>query len=117
MIKQNSFAKEWILSTKGNERNDQSVMERQIYALHLLEELCLFSRDFIFKGGTSLSLLTDEFPRFSVDTDLLVDPSFKDLFCLEKLNQIIANSRFIKVEEDISVPRYDIDKRHLHFLL
>jgi predicted nucleotidyltransferase component of viral defense system len=70
MISHKCFTKEWILSTKGGERSDQGVIERQIYALHLLEELCLLSRNFVFKGGTSLSLLTDEFPRFSVDIDL-----------------------------------------------
>jgi predicted nucleotidyltransferase component of viral defense system len=115
MISKNSFSKEWILRVKGSERNDQSVIERQIYALHLLEELCLLSQTFIFKGGTSLSLLTDEFPRFSVDIDILVDPASKDFFCLENLNRITEHSRFIKVKEDVRVPRYDIDKRHFVF--
>ena len=115
MISKNSFSKEWILSVKGNQRNDQSIIERQIYALHLLEELCFLSLDFIFKGGTSLSLLTDEFPRFSVDIDILVNPEFKDFFCLENLNRITKHSRFVEVKEDVRVPRYDIDKRHFVF--
>lgn len=115
MISQNSFFKKWILRVKSGERSDQGVIERQIYALHLREDLCLLSHNIVFKGGTSLSLLSDEFPRFSVDIDILVDPAFKDFFALEKLNQIIPNSRFTRVDEDIRIPRYDIDKRHFAF--
>lgn len=115
MISKNSFSKEWILQVKGRERSDQSVIERQIYALHLLEEICHLSQHFIFKGGTSLSLLTDEFPRFSVDINILVDPEIKDIFCFDNLKKITDRSQFMRVEEDIRVPRYDIDKRHFTF--
>jgi hypothetical protein len=42
-----------------------------IYALHLLERLKTNGRDFIFKGGTSLVLLSEEDSRFSIDIDII----------------------------------------------
>ena len=115
MISHSTFSKDWILAVKGDERSDPGVIERQIYALHLLEELSLISSNFIFKGGTSLSLLAVEFPRFSVDIDILVDPAFKHFFCIENLKKITEHSEFINVEEDVRVPKFDIDKRHFAF--
>ena len=67
------------MKVKGSERSDQSIIEKQIYAFHLLEELNLIFSEFIFKGGTSLSLLVSDFPRFSVDIDILVNPKNDDL--------------------------------------
>jgi len=115
MISDICFTKEWILKVKGGERSDPGVIERQIYALHLLEELSLLSSNFIFKGGTSLSLLAIDFPRFSVDIDILVDPTFKQFFCIENLQMITAHSQFKHVEEDVRIPKFDIDKRHYSF--
>lgn len=37
MIDKHTFSKEWILQVKGSEKSDQGIIERQIYALHLLE--------------------------------------------------------------------------------
>lgn len=115
MIKKSCFTEEWILKVKGKERNDPSVIEKQIYALHLLEELNLVFDEFIFKGGTSLSLLVDDFPRFSVDIDILVDPKNKNVFTIENLQKVIDNSLFKRIEENVRQPKHNIDKQHFEF--
>jgi predicted nucleotidyltransferase component of viral defense system len=115
MIRENSFTEEWILSIKGKERSDQGIIEKQIYALHLLEELNAEFKDFIFKGGTSLSLISEEFPRFSVDIDILVHPKHKSFFTVENLGNIITHSRFKRVEENIRTQKHNIDKQHFEF--
>jgi len=115
MIKTNSFTKDWILSVKGKERSDQSIIEKQIYALHLLEELNKEFHNFIFKGGTALSLIAETFPRFSVDIDILVDPKNKNYFTLDNLEKIVSNSQFKNVSENIRHPKHNIDKQHFEF--
>lgn len=115
MIKTNSFTEEWILSVKGEERSDQGIIEKQIYALHLLEELNKEFPDFIFKGGTALSLIAETFPRFSVDIDILVDPKNKYYFTLDNLEKIVSNSQFKSVIENVRQPKHNIDKQHFEF--
>lgn len=115
MIDEQSFSKAWILQVKGDERSDQGIIERQIYALHLLETLRNSFKDFIFKGGTCLSLIAEDFPRFSVDIDILVKPQFKAFFDIDNLTRMINGSQFLQVLEDVRQPRHDIDKQHFQF--
>ncbi len=115
MIDKQTFSKDWILQVKGNERSDQGIIERQIYALHLLETLRNNFENFIFKGGTCLSLISKEFPRFSVDIDILVNPQFKSFFDIENLSEMIKDSEFESVTVDDRQPRHDIDKQHFVF--
>jgi len=115
MIKSNSFTEEWILSVKGKERSDQAIIEKQIYALHLLEELNKEFPDFIFKGGTALSLIAETFPRFSVDIDILVEPNHKNYFTIENLEKIVSKSQFKSVSENVRQPKHNIDKQHFEF--
>ncbi len=115
MINKESFTESWILEVKGSERSDQAIIERQIYALHLLEELSNDFSDFIFKGGTSLSLISSEFPRFSVDIDILVSSEYKEFFTMDNLEKIVEHSEFVKVEENVRQPKHNIDKQHFEF--
>ncbi|MFA5006648.1 MAG: nucleotidyl transferase AbiEii/AbiGii toxin family protein [Candidatus Izemoplasmatales bacterium] len=115
MIDPRTFDKEWILKVKGEERSDQGIIERQIHGLHLLEILQANFKHFIFKGGTCLSLISSDFPRFSIDIDILVDPKYKDFFLVENLVRVIGKSQFTSVVEDFRTPRYDIDKQHFEF--
>jgi len=68
MIKERCFTEEWLDSFKGQKKHrkiDKIILEKMIYALHLLERLKANGLDFIFKGGTSLVLLLEEDHRFS----------------------------------------------------
>lgn len=115
MIDKQSFNKEWILNVKGEERSDQGIIERQIYALHLLELLRTHFDSFTFKGGTCLSLISNEFPRFSVDIDILTNPQHKSFFDIVNLTSMIQDSEFLRVREDKRKPKHDIDKQHFEF--
>ena len=68
MIKEKCFTEEWLDSFKNqaaHKRIDKGILEKMIYALHLLEQLKVNGLDFTFKGGTSLVLLLAEGNRFS----------------------------------------------------
>ncbi len=63
MIKDQCFTEEWLdqyKKQKDYKRIDKIILEKMIYALHLLERLKSNGLDFVFKGGTSLLLLLDE---------------------------------------------------------
>ena len=68
MIKEKCFTEEWIDSFKAqtaHKRIDKIILEKMIYALHLLGQLKVNGLNFTFKGGTSLVLLLDGASRFS----------------------------------------------------
>ncbi len=74
MIKEKCFSTEWLNSFKkqaAHKRIDIIILEKMIYALHLLEQLKVAGLDFTFKGGTSLVLLLDGGNRFSIDIDII----------------------------------------------
>lgn len=101
MIKEHCFTNEWIDSfkkQKEHRRIDKTILEKMIYALHLLERLKANGLDFVFKGGTSLLLLLDEGNRFSIDIDII---SNIDRATLEKiLNKVVDTSKFKSFELD-----------------
>lgn len=86
MIKEHCFTDEWLdlfKKQKDHSRIDKIILEKMIYALHLLERLTANGLNFVFKGGTSLLLLLEQGNRFSIDIDIiskLTDKSLK-LFC------------------------------------
>jgi predicted nucleotidyltransferase component of viral defense system len=74
MIKEHCFSEEWLDSFKKqatHKRIDKAILEKMIYALHLLERTKANGLDFVFKGGTSLVLLLEEGNRFSIDIDII----------------------------------------------
>ena len=71
-----------------------------IYALYLLECIKLSGLDFIFKGGTSLVLLLDHPKRFSVDIDIILNPSIKKADLEAYLLKIVDSSNFIRMVLD-----------------
>jgi len=101
MIKEHCFTKEWIDSfrkQKDHKRIDKIILEKMIYALHLLERLQTHGLDFIFKGGTSLVLLLKEDNRFSIDIDIIckTDRKVFDLI----LQRVVDSSNFTRFELD-----------------
>ncbi len=81
MIKDICFTKDWLDGFKRQNRYrhiDPAILEKMIYALHLVEQLKIHGLDFVFKGGTSLTLLCNDFNRFSIDIDIVCRPTHPD---------------------------------------
>ena len=100
MIKTESLSAEWITERRKKFSKDPAIMEAMIHALYLLEYLKRTGLDYIFKGGTSLLLLMDQPKRFSVDIDVILDPSISKEKLEGYLSKIIASSAFTKMELD-----------------
>lgn len=101
MIKDKCFTEEWLdqfKKQKDHKRIDKIILEKMIYALHLLERLKANGLDFVFKGGTSLVLLLKEGNRFSIDIDIICKAERKDLE--EILNKVIETSHFTEWKLD-----------------
>ncbi len=101
MIKEHCFTDEWLDSfkqKKGHKRIDKIILEKMIYALHLLERIKANGLNFIFKGGTSLILLLEEGNRFSIDIDIICKTDRETLEAI--LNKVIDTSRFKSFELD-----------------
>ena len=117
MIKEHCFSEEWLDKfkiQKGHRKIDKIILEKMIYALHLLERLKENGLDFVFKGGTSLVLLLEEGNRFSIDIDIISKTNKEDLEVI--LNKVIDTSRFTewKLDEHRSY-QPDVPKAHYKF--
>ncbi len=101
MITEQCFTKEWLddFKKKKEHRSIQiGILERMIYALHLLERLKNKGLEFTFKGGTSLVLLLEEGTRFSIDIDIVCQVEREEV---EKiLKEIVEDSKFSAFELD-----------------
>jgi predicted nucleotidyltransferase component of viral defense system len=99
MIKEHCFTEEWLATFKkqsAHRRIDKAILEKMIYAIHLLERLKANGLDFVFKGGTSLVLLLEEGNRFSIDIDIICST---DRTTLEKtLNKVIDSSSGLAIK-------------------
>lgn len=101
MIKDHCFTEEWLDGFKSQEihsRIDKIILEKMIYALHLLERLKANGLDFVFKGGTSLVLLLEEGNRFSIDLDIICKTERNELESI--LQKVIDSSNFTAFELD-----------------
>ncbi len=101
MIKKHCFTEEWLdefKKQKDHRRIDKIILEKMIYALHLLERLKSNGLEFVFKGGTSLLLLLEEGNRFSIDIDIVSNISRKKLEQI--IESVIDTSHFTSVKLD-----------------
>lgn len=101
MIKEHCFTDEWLegfKKQKDHKRIDKIILEKMIYALHLLERLKSNGLDFVFKGGTSLVLLLEAGNRFSIDIDIISKTDREELEGI--LQKVIDSSNFTSVELD-----------------
>jgi predicted nucleotidyltransferase component of viral defense system len=87
-----------IQEAKEHKRIDKIILEKMIYALHLLEQLKINGLEFVFKGGTSLLLLLEEGNRFSIDIDIICNTDRENLE--KKLNAVVESSKFKSFELD-----------------
>lgn len=95
MINKECYSREWIYSFREQPRYkkvDLVALEKMILALSLVEQLSLQGLDFIFKGGTSLSLLLKEPKRFSIDVDIITSVEKDEID--KVLERICAGSNF-----------------------
>ena len=74
MLSKEIFTLEYIRGLQKRYKKDPGLLERVMYAFGLLEALAQVDLKFIFKGGTSLLLLTEHPLRLSTDIDILVEP-------------------------------------------
>ncbi len=95
MITPRTRTTEWIKNLEG--KYDAGLVERMIMAFILVEDLQQSGLPFIFKGGTSLSLITGVLKRFSIDIDILITPGLDPIPFFRK---VITRGNFIRVEED-----------------
>ena len=98
MIKDKCFTKEWINTFRGQGEHKSiqpDILEKMIYAFHLLEQLQINNLDFVFKGGTSLVLLLIEGNRFSIDIDIICKTERTELETV--LDKVVNGSKFSAV--------------------
>ncbi|MCM1556345.1 MAG: nucleotidyl transferase AbiEii/AbiGii toxin family protein [Anaeroplasma bactoclasticum] len=112
MIKKECFTNEFIEEQAGTNIQRKITYEKVVYAFYLLERLARENIDFIFKGGTSLMLLLNEFNRFSVDIDILMDKGKEN--SIVELIMGYKDELFLKIEEDKRKP-IEIIKKHFKF--
>ena len=101
MIKEHCFSDEWLerfKKQKNHRRIDKIILEKMIYALHLLEQLKSNGLNFVFKGGTSLVLLLEDGNRFSIDVDIISKTARKELEGI--LQKVVDSSNFTGYELD-----------------
>ena len=74
LINVDSLQRDWIYEVKAHiKRSEPQTIEKLLRAYYLCEQLSLSGLDFIFKGGTCLTLLTNEARRFSTDVDIITE--------------------------------------------
>ncbi|MGE4465647.1 nucleotidyl transferase AbiEii/AbiGii toxin family protein [Sphaerochaeta sp.] len=112
MVKPVCFTHEHIEKIKSGFTVDNSILERSIFALALLEALVKVGMPFIFKGGTSLLLLLEKPRRLSTDIDIIVQPGTDVQSYLEQAGEIYP---FLSMEQQIRTGRNKIDKAHYKF--
>lgn len=101
MIKNHCFTDEWLegfKKQKDHRRIDKIILEKMIYALHLLERLKVNGLNFVFKGGTSLVLLLEEGNRFSIDIDIVCKTNRDELEDI--LQKVVDSSNFTSCQLD-----------------
>ena len=95
MISSRSRTDEWIQSVRG--RLDPGLAEKMILAFSLVETLQQSGFPFLFKGGTSLSLIIGTLKRFSIDIDVVCLPN---QLIEPYLQFVIEQGNFTRFEED-----------------
>lgn len=114
MIKKETLTKEWIQQVCKKNRNAVPVLvEKVIRALFLVEGLAKSDLSFVFKGGTALMLLMDSAKRLSIDVDIILSKSPKNLD--EILEGVAREQHFNKIELQHRVTESKIEKAHYKF--
>ena len=114
MIKKETLTKDWIQQVcKKNRNADPILVEKVIRALFLVEGLAKTDLSFVFKGGTALMLLMDSAKRLSIDIDIILFKSPKNLDAI--LEGVAKEQHFNKIELQHRATESDIEKAHYKF--
>lgn len=114
MISKETLTTEWIEKVSRANRNaDKILVEKVIRALLLLEGLAKSEIDFIFKGGTALMLLQGSTKRLSIDIDIIIPISSKELD--EIFEKLAKQQGFTRVEMQLRTVASSIEKAHYKF--
>jgi len=100
MILPGSFETSWIqkISKTVGKRGDPKLVEKIIYAFALLEQLKISGLDMVFKGGTSVFLMSDPPSRFSIDVDIIISETPENLPTI--FDNVMKSGLFINWQED-----------------
>jgi len=100
MISAKSYEKSWIQQVASGlaKSSDPKLIEKIIFAFSLLENLRLSGLELIFKGGTSVFLISDPPRRFSIDVDIIVSDSPEKLAL--HFNDVIKSGLFLNWQDD-----------------
>lgn len=114
MIEFGHINQEWIEAvSNANRKADKIFVEKVIRAFLLLEGLSTDNIPFVFKGGTSLMLLTNTSRRLSVDIDIIIPESIDSLD--ERLGRVAISQGFIRVEPQERNSSTAVPKKHYKF--
>ncbi|MBF0106224.1 MAG: nucleotidyl transferase AbiEii/AbiGii toxin family protein [Deltaproteobacteria bacterium] len=114
-IKEICFTKEWINEKReALQVRDPGLLEKCIYAMELLGNLSQ-AKDFpfVFKGGTSLTLLLPTLRRLSIDIDIVSHQAPEGY--RSTLNAIGSTALFVGFEEDLRGEDRLPKRRHFKF--
>lgn len=100
MILPETFTRDWLqtVASQLSKKLDLKLLEKVVWALHLLEQLRHQNLSFVFKGGTSLILHFENPQRLSIDIDIVMPAQLENL--PEQFDAIIANSQFVNWTDD-----------------
>lgn len=114
MIKKESFDLDWIKTfNEKPQKANPEIIEKEMYALKLLELLAETGLNFVFKGGTCLSLILQEFTRFSIDIDITT--SIQETDINQYLSKLKYEDIFTDFKEQERNRRGNLIKRHYKF--
>jgi hypothetical protein len=100
MILPQTFTLTWLqeVAAQYSRKTDLKLVEKVIWALHLLEQLHDQNLTFVFKGGTALMLHFDQPRRLSIDIDIIMTRRPENLTAL--FDGVIAGGQFIRWSDD-----------------
>lgn len=112
MLSHEIYELEYIRKLQKQYRKDPTLLERVMFAFGLLEALVKVGMPFIFKGGTSLMLLTEHPLRLSTDIDIIVKPETNVEGYIKEASKIFP---FQTYEEQKRIGKNKIEKKHYKF--
>jgi hypothetical protein len=114
MIAAKCFTKAWLDECREKVgRADPGLLEKSIYAFDLVGCLAAEGLPFVFKGGTALLLLLDNFRRLSIDVDIACPLPPDEVSRV--VAEVVRKGRFTGVGPDERDPAR-LPKRH-HYAL